>query len=51
MQRKRKYDIYTGKTSLVETVLKEAWTLNLLSRDFKEAITNTFKELQETMYN
>lgn len=33
------------KTSLIETVLKEAWTLNLLGRDFKAAISNTFKEL------
>ena len=49
MQRKGKYDPYTGKTSVIETVLKKTQMLNLLGKDFKAAIINTFKEQKETM--
>lgn len=38
-----------GKKQPVETVPEEAQMLNLLGKDFKSAILNTFKEPKETM--
>lgn len=41
--------IQGGGRYSVETIPKEAQTLDLLDKDFKRAFTNMFKELRKTM--
>ena len=50
MQRKEKCNFYTKKKLVMETVPEEVQMLNLLGKNFKVAIINTFREIKETVY-
>ena len=47
MQRRGKYDPYTGGKKSTETASEEAQTLDLLSKGIKSVILYMFKELKK----